>query len=204
MGESNLAGRLVRVDKAWYGLKESNRIFTEDFKTVLAEQGYVPSTMDSQVYIPACPGQGSEILLMHVDDGLLFYRDEAMATRIIEAMRARYGPDMTVTYGHVGTPICHAGHVFTLHEDHLEIHQRPHIEKCLEAILGPNYEHIRPRTTPASKDLFVTDKHAAPLNRKELSGYIPHPSWYAPLPTYMLRHNNGGQLAGGLYASPYN
>ena len=34
MGESNLAGRLVRVDKAWYGLKESNRIFTEDFKTV--------------------------------------------------------------------------------------------------------------------------------------------------------------------------
>jgi hypothetical protein len=108
---------------------------------------------------------------MHVDDGLLFYRDEAMATRIIEAMRARYGPDMTVTYGHVGTPICHAGHVFTLHEDHLEIHQRPHIEKCLEAILGPNYEHIRSRTTPASKDLFVTDKHAAPLNRKEADTY---------------------------------
>ncbi len=39
MGESNLVGRIVRVDKAWYGLKESNRIFTEDFKTVLAEQG---------------------------------------------------------------------------------------------------------------------------------------------------------------------
>ncbi len=92
MGESNLAGRIVRVDKAWYGLKESNRIFTEDFKTVLAKQGYVPSTMDSQVYIPACPGQGSEILLMHVDDGLLFYRDDSRAAQIIEAMRARYGP----------------------------------------------------------------------------------------------------------------
>ncbi len=130
--------------------------------------------------------------------------DEAMAARIIDAMRARYGPDMTVGYGHVGTPICHAGHVFTLHEDHLETHQRPHIEKCLEAILGPNYEQIRSRMTPASKDLFVTDKHATPLNRKAGSGYVPHPSRYAPLPTYMLRHNKGGQLAGGLYASPYN
>ncbi len=28
MGQTNLAGRMVRVDKAWYGLKESNRIFT--------------------------------------------------------------------------------------------------------------------------------------------------------------------------------
>jgi hypothetical protein len=79
---------------------------------------------------------------MHVDDGLLFYKDKAMAALIIDVMRARYGPDMTVTYGHAGTPISHAGHVFTLHEDHLEIHQRPHIEKCLEAILGPNYEQI--------------------------------------------------------------
>jgi hypothetical protein len=68
-------------------------LHAEDFKTVLADLGYVPSTMDSQVYIPVYAG-GSEILLMHVDDGLLFYRDEAMAARIIDAMRARYGPDM--------------------------------------------------------------------------------------------------------------
>ncbi len=57
---------------------------------------------------------------------------------------------MTVTYGTLGTPISHAGHVFTLHKDHLEIHQRPHIEKCLEAILGPNYKQVRSRMTPAS------------------------------------------------------
>ena len=169
MGESNLQGRIVRVDKAWYGLKESNRIFTEDFKTVLAELGYVPSTMDTQVYIPVYAG-GSEILLMHVDDGLLFYRDDSMAARIVDAMRARYGPDMTVTYGTPGTPICHAGHVFTLHDDHLEIHQRPHIEKCLETILG-DHSNIRTRQTPSSKDLFHEDKTATPLTKKEADTY---------------------------------
>ncbi len=58
-------------------------------------------------------------------------------------------------------------HVFTLHKDHLKIHQRPHIEKCLEAILGPNYEQVRSRMTPASKDLFVTDKHATPSTGKK-------------------------------------
>ncbi len=138
MGESNLAGRLVRVDKAWYGLKESNRIFTEDFKTVLADLGYVPSTMDSQVYIPVYAG-GSEILLMHVDDGLLFYRDEAghgsaHYRRDAGLLWPRHDRNLRSCRD---APICHAGHVFTLHEDHLEIHQRPHIEKCLEAILGP-------------------------------------------------------------------
>ena len=94
--------------------------------------------------------------------------------------------------------------MFTLHEDHLEIHQRPHIEKCLEAILGPNYEHIRPRTTPASKDLFVTDKHAAPLNRKEADTYRTQVGMLLYLHTCFDITKEVNWLAGGLYASPYN
>jgi hypothetical protein len=48
--------------------------------------------------------------------------------------------------------------------------QRPHIMKCLDVILGPAGV-VRPRTTPASKDLFVRDRHAFPVNRKDADAY---------------------------------
>ena len=176
MGQTNLAGRVIKVQKAWYGLPESNNIFSNDFKDTIAAVGYVPQTLDTQVFTVEPSATNStvhedSVLLMHVDDGMLFYVDDSTAELVLTALRARYGEEMTVTYGQLGTPVSHAGHVFTLHKDYLEIHQRPHIKKCLDVILGPDYATVRPRTTPASKDLFVRDGNATPLNRKEADAY---------------------------------
>ena len=65
MGQTNLAGRVVKVTKAWYGLKESNRIFSEDLKTTLASIDYAPTIMDSQVYLPTSRRHGDSAILMH-------------------------------------------------------------------------------------------------------------------------------------------
>jgi hypothetical protein len=69
-----------------------------------------------------------------------------------------------VTYGTIDTPLNHAGHVFVLREDHLEVNQLPHIQNCVEEILGTNHSSVRSRLTPSSMDLFAVDKTATPIN----------------------------------------
>ena len=164
MGQTNLAGRVVKVTKAWYGLKESNRIFSEDLKTTLASIDYAPTIMDSQVYLPTSRRHGDSAILMHVDDGAFCYTHDEQAERLLNKLRNRYGQDLSVTYGTIDTPLNHAGHVFVLREDHLEVNQLPHIQNCVEEILGTNHSSIRSRLTPSSMDLFAVDKTATPIN----------------------------------------
>ena len=166
MGETHLAGRVVEVRKAWYGLKESNYIFSNDLKTTMGTAGYEPTNADSQIYVPRRSASGASLVGMHVDDGVFCYTRDEQAEHLLSALRTRYGNDLTVTYGHNGTPLNHAGHVFVLHKDHLEVNQVPHIKKCLAEILGPDYGNrdVRSRHTPSSSDLFKTDRHAKPIN----------------------------------------
>jgi len=164
MGQTNLAGRVVKVTKAWYGLKESNRIFSEDLKTTLASIDYAPTIMDSQVYLPTSRRHGDSAILMHVDDGAFCYTHDKQAERLLNKLRSRYGHDLSVTYGTIDTPLNHAGHVFVLREDHLEVNQLPHIQNCVEEILGTNHSSIRSRLTPSSMDLFTVDKTATPID----------------------------------------
>jgi hypothetical protein len=99
MGQTNLAGRVVKVTKAWYGLKESNQIFSEDLKTTLAASiDYAPTIMDSQVYLPTSRRHGDSAILMHVDDGAFFYTHDKQAERLLNKLRSRYGHDLSVTY----------------------------------------------------------------------------------------------------------
>jgi hypothetical protein len=49
-------------------------------------------------------------------------------------------------------------------EDHLEVNQLPHIQNCVEEILGTNHSSVRSRLTPSSMDLFAVDKTATPIN----------------------------------------
>jgi len=87
MGQTNLAGRVVKVTKAWYGLKESNRIFSEDLKTTLASIDYAPTIMDSQVYLPTSRRHGDSAILMHVDDGAFCYTHDKQAERLLNKLR---------------------------------------------------------------------------------------------------------------------
>jgi hypothetical protein len=166
MGETHLAGRVVEVRKAWYGLKESNHIFGNDLKATMDTAGYEPTNADSQIYVPRRHDSEASLVGMHVDDGVFCYIRDEQAQHLLSALRTRYGDDLTVTYGHNANPLNHAGHVFILRKDHLEVNQVPHIKKCLAEILGPDYTNrdVRSRHTPSSSDLFKADRHAKPIN----------------------------------------
>jgi hypothetical protein len=73
MGETHLAGRVVEVRKAWYGLKESNHIFGNDLKTTMDTAGYEPTNADSQIYVPRRKDSEASLVGMHVDDGVFCY-----------------------------------------------------------------------------------------------------------------------------------
>jgi hypothetical protein len=125
---------------------------------------------------------------MHVDDGMLFYVDDSTAELVLTALRARYGEEMTVTYGQLGTPVSHAGHVFTLHKNYTwrSTSDLTCIKKYVlhDVILSPAGV-VRPRTTPASKDLFVRDRHATPLKRKDVDAYRTNVRRHATLSAHL-------------------
>ena len=117
MGETHLAGRVVEVRKAWYGLKESNHIFGNDLKATMDTAGYEPTNADSQIYVPRRHDSEASLVGMHVDDGVFCYIRDEQAQHLLSALRTRYGDDLTVTYGHNANPLNHAGHVFILRKD---------------------------------------------------------------------------------------
>ena len=76
MGETHLAGRVVEVRKAWYGLKESNHIFGNDLKATMDTAGYEPTNADSQIYVPRRKDSEASLVGMHVDDAVYFVISE--------------------------------------------------------------------------------------------------------------------------------
>ena len=64
------AGRLVEVFGALYGLKESNRLFSDEVDRVVRSAGYKPSSVSPQTYILTDPLDSAKksIVSVHVDD----------------------------------------------------------------------------------------------------------------------------------------
>ena len=76
---------IVRLKKALYGLKQAPRLWFIEINTYLLSLGFHQSTVEPNLYIA-----DSAIILLYVDDILLFFKDISAAKEIKQKLRSRY------------------------------------------------------------------------------------------------------------------
>jgi hypothetical protein len=89
-----LAGTWVELQKAVYGLKQSNNIFDTGLKNVLASAGFYPTQADPRIFVKLHPTDSSLscAVAMHVDDGLICSTHRPYYDELIKTLITRYGP----------------------------------------------------------------------------------------------------------------
>ena len=88
-----LAGRLLEIHHAIYGLRESNRLFNLEMTRVLLDDAGFSATVDPQLFVRSAvddPGVKC-VVSVTVDDLLILTNSIALRTLVLDALTARFG-----------------------------------------------------------------------------------------------------------------
>ena len=88
-----LAGRLLEIHHAIYGLRESNRLFNLEMTRVLLDDAGFSATVDPQLFVRSAvddPGVKC-VVSVTVDDLLILTNSVALRTLVLDALTARFG-----------------------------------------------------------------------------------------------------------------
>jgi hypothetical protein len=77
--------QIVHLRKALYGLKQAPRLWFKEINTFLCSLGFVPSSVEPSLYLMA-----SVIILLYVDDLLIFYKSRPDVAAVKEKLQNRY------------------------------------------------------------------------------------------------------------------
>jgi hypothetical protein len=146
-----LAGRCVRILHAIYGLKVSNKLFSDEMTRILLGAGFTLSRVELQTYVrvdPMDPGKKC-IVNMCVDDCLAISNVQAMILDLFAALKRRFG-ELTVnlvTTVHTGLEISQpsTGGVLVLQD-----------QAIARAASLVGVSHLPPVSLPAVKTFFDT------------------------------------------------
>ena len=89
-----LAGRLLEIHHAIYGLRESNRLFNLEMSRVITQDAGFGPTADPQQFVqfdPVDPGIKC-VANVTVDDVLILTNSVSLRQRLLDALAARFGP----------------------------------------------------------------------------------------------------------------
>lgn len=148
-GYNDNSGRVCKLNKSLYGLKQASRCWNAKFTTVLCKFGFKVSKLDSCVFI-LHQGSGKVYLALYIDDGLI------AATNVVEA-------SATVQFlqQHFDVKSCKADYYLGLHIKHnsdgsIHLNQSAYVERILKRF---NMMDCRSVSTPAevNKNLIVSN-----------------------------------------------
>ena len=116
-----LAGQLVEILHALYGLQESNRLFSVEMARVLvSDAGFLRSTVEPQAFVRFAPDAAGHkcIAVVTVDDVLVLSNDQVLVASLFSSLSSRFGPLTInpVTAVHTGlefTQLSNAGVLIT-------------------------------------------------------------------------------------------
>ena len=89
-GHDDETGRVCRLLKSLYGLKQSPRNWFATFDKFLTEQGFKSVEEDPCVYRKSLDGNGLMILCLYVDDGLVCSTCPEALTAFVSELKARF------------------------------------------------------------------------------------------------------------------
>jgi hypothetical protein len=145
-------GKVLRLKKSLYGLKQSPRNFFQHLKSQLESAGFTSTTeIDPCLFV-----SDKVICLVYVDDTLFFspeekYIDEAIARIKNSGLELEIEEDVA---GFLGVHI-------ERKNDSIKLTQKGLALRVIEAL---NIEHLSPSKTPATSEPLVKDENGDPPN----------------------------------------
>lgn len=147
-GYSDGSGRVCKLVKSLYGLKQSSRCWNQKFSKFLNDFGLVPSKVDPCVFIQETDGD-KIMLAIYIDDGLLAASNQKLIETLINYL-------MEIFEIKVGEPDCYLGMEIEQQQDgSLFVSQRNYAVKVLQRF---NMEDCNPISTPADPGQFSDEK----------------------------------------------
>ncbi len=144
-----LAGSYVGVHGAIYGLRESNRLFSEEVKRVMVAAGFVAHEISPMTYVKSVHGDGNlkSVVSIHVDDFRVLDNHRPLTDELQAALVHRFEEitehDPSESFAGVEYKVHPSGAV--------ECSQAKYIER-VASIIG--VAHLPPVLMPFERDFF--------------------------------------------------
>ena len=125
-GYDDGSGRVCRLQRALYGLKQSSRVWNARFSEFLSTNGFVAAAEDGCVFIRK-DGSDSIVICLYVDDGLVCgTRKQALAV-FVQQLKAEFEVTVNDPNQYVGMEIARDRDAKTI-----TVNQRGYISRVLE------------------------------------------------------------------------
>ncbi|GFU40105.1 retrovirus-related Pol polyprotein from transposon TNT 1-94 [Trichonephila clavipes] len=136
------SGRVCKLKRSLYGLKQSPRCWNKCFGQFLTDLGFKASEADPCLYIRERKGR-KLLIVLYVDDGLIAATDQQDSEMFIKELKTKFKIS-------VGKVSCFLGHEIEHHKDNsLTINQKGYARKILKCF---GFEECKPVATPMLKD----------------------------------------------------
>lgn len=127
---------LWKLQRSLYGLKQSPRMWNEKFSSFMKNSGLEMSKYDNSVFYQMEP---LLIIIVYVDDGLIFARDESSIVKMLEKLKDKFEMrEMDVNV--------YRGIEIVKQEDGIFVHQAKYTQKILEVF---NMSNAKQASNPA-------------------------------------------------------
>ena len=143
-------GKVLRLNKSLYGLKQSPRNHYQNLKSKLEDLGFSTSDSDPCLFV-----SDKVIALVYVDDTLLYAKDAADIDAVIKGLQDR---DMELqkeedVAGFLGV------HIDRRSDGTIKLTQKGLIKRIVDAL---NISHLPPKKTPAKLGVLASDPEGDP------------------------------------------
>lgn len=136
-------GKIAKLKKSLYGLKQAMRCWTEKIRSHLTNNGVIQSTADPSVYIfPSTAGVAEAIIAIYVDDCLII----AKPNKINEVKRILTSKFKMTDQGKLSGML---GIKFNIQKDHFTMSQSYYLENILKKF---GMDQCKPVNTPVVKE----------------------------------------------------
>jgi hypothetical protein len=154
-----LAGCWVELQRAVYGLKQSNAVFDAGLKATLATAGFLPTAADPRIFVKIHPTDSSLscAVAMHVDDGLICSTHQPYHDELVTTLTTRYGP---LSFNSDSTS--NTGFALSRGADgSITISQEGYLRRMLHDL---GADELPPTATPSLADLFKAPTDTTPVD----------------------------------------
>ncbi|GFW24360.1 retrovirus-related Pol polyprotein from transposon TNT 1-94 [Trichonephila clavipes] len=136
------SGRVCKLKRSLYGLKQSPRCWNKCFGQFLTDLGFKASEADPCLYIRERKGR-KLLIVLYVDDGLIAATDQQDSEMFIKELKTKFKIS-------VGKVSCFLGLEIEHHKDNsITINQKGYARKILKCF---GFEECKPVATPMLKD----------------------------------------------------
>jgi hypothetical protein len=163
-------GRVCKLHRGLYGLKQASRQWNHKFDAFLQRHGLVKTAADPCVYTGSVNGVRT-ILCLYVDDGLLCSSSEGVMKKLVKDLQSEF--QITTS-----PASCFVGLEIEQSKDSITIHQRGYLDKILDRFGMKDCKSVSTPAEPGNRRIEIcrssdlTDQKMADVPYRQAVGSL--------------------------------